>query len=245
MWPLLTSITFARKCSTTNSALNLKLQVYTCHGDNTYKVVQSISLTNLNITMVNGFETVNLSRHKSRKWAIFRTCYGNRTSPLNLMYVDVKDSSLNLITARKFVNLSQGGPTPYAETEDTQLVPFLRYNLLPIGVKALGLCLPAYEGLNQDNSTRYADDETKLDNIAEVQSVHEDYVYVIVRYKNFQFVLLKPYETAFIKICDDICRITGIDKTELKLYLSTSWPLQKAWYGLILMQKETNTLILT
>ena len=25
-----------------------------------------------------------------------------------------------------------------------------------------------------------------------------------------------------------MCRITGIDKTELKLYLSTSWPLQKA-----------------
>ena len=55
----------------------------------------------------------------------------------------------------------------------------------------------------------------------------KDYINVIVRYKNFQFVLFKPYETAFIEICDDMRRITGIDKTELRLYLSTSWPLQK------------------
>ena len=33
----------------------------------------------------------------------------------------------------------------------------------------------------------------------------KDYVNVIVRYKNFQFVLFKPYETAFIEIFDDIC----------------------------------------
>ena len=159
---LLTSVTFARKCSTIKSALNLELQVYACRGDNTYKVVQSVSLTNLKITKVNGLETINLSRPlrvENGQYLGIATETG--TSPLNLMCIDVKASSLKLITARKFVGLSQRGPTSYAETEDTKLVPFLRYNLLPIGVKALGLCLPASEGLNQDDSARYADDETK------------------------------------------------------------------------------------
>ena len=192
--------------------------MYACRGDNTYKVVQSVSLANLNITKVNGLETINLSRPlrvENGQYLGIATETG--TSPLNLMCIDVKASSLKLITARKFVGLSQRGPTSYAETEDTKLVPFLRYNLLPIGVKTLGLCLPAYEGLNQDDLTRYADDETKSDNIAQMQSVHtKDYVNVIVRYKNSQFVLFKPYETAFIEIFDDICRIAGIDKTELK-----------------------------
>ena len=131
--------------------------------------MQSISLANLNITKVNGFETVYLSRPvRVENGQYLGLATETETSPLNLMCVDVKHSSLKLITARKFVDLSQGGPTSYAETEDTQLVPFLRYNLLPIGVKALGLCLPAYEGLNQDDSARYADDETKSDNIAQV-----------------------------------------------------------------------------
>ena len=59
--------------------------------DNTYKVVQSVSLANLKITKVNGFETVYLSRPvrvENGQYLGLATETG--TSPLNLMCVDVK-----------------------------------------------------------------------------------------------------------------------------------------------------------
>jgi hypothetical protein len=76
------------------------------------------------------------------------------------------------------------------------------------------------------------DDETKSD-MPVIESKKENgitggKVHVIVRYRNYQFALLKDYATNFVEIYEDIAVHVGIATSDQILYISPSWPLQKS-----------------